>query len=173
MNSLMVCVPRCSRIACWPSTQASCRAHGAPSPQARSSMMQRATPNGPSTVSTASRSVILFAGRASREPPPRPCSVSTRPAWESLARMRASRRRGNVGFGGDPVGGHPLTDPGKIHQSPQSVPPFATQLQLQTYRLLWREYLSAPITQEHYPLMRTSLPRAVSSTTRLVMICEE
>jgi hypothetical protein len=53
----------------------------------------------------------------------------------------------NVGFGGNPVGGHPLTDLGKIHQSPQSVPPFATQLQLQTHRLLWKKYLTALITR--------------------------
>jgi hypothetical protein len=33
-------------------------------------------------------------GRASRQPPPRPCSVSTSPERESLARIRASKRRG-------------------------------------------------------------------------------
>jgi hypothetical protein len=150
MNSLMVFLPRCSRIACWPSTQASCMAHGAPSPQARSSMMQRATPNGPSTAA-------LFGLDETRV--------------GELGQDASEQAAGNVGFGGDPVGGHPLTDPGKIHQSPQGVPPFATQLQLQTRRLLWREYLAAPI--ERCPLMRTSLPRAASSTTRSVMICEE
>jgi len=33
-------------------------------------------------------------GRASRQPPPRPCSVSTSPERESLARIRAGKRRG-------------------------------------------------------------------------------
>ena len=94
INSSRVCVSRYSRIACWPSSQASCKVQGRPSPQARSSMMQRVTPKGPSTASTTSRSVIWFVGRASREPPPRPCPLSTRPAWESLAMIRDSRRRG-------------------------------------------------------------------------------
>src|ERR671912_286606 len=35
-----------------------------------------------------------------------------------LGQDASEQAAGNVGFGGDPVGGHPLTDPGKIHQSP-------------------------------------------------------
>jgi len=64
-----------------------------------------------------------------------------------LGQDASEQAAGNVGFGGNPVGGHPLTDLGKIYQSSQGVPPFATQLQLQTHRLLWREYLIALITR--------------------------
>ena len=54
-------------MACCPFSQASCRAQGEPSPQARFCMMQRVTPKGPSAASTASRRVSSFAGPFIRE----------------------------------------------------------------------------------------------------------
>ena len=62
--------------------------------QVLSCIMHRVTPKGPSADSTASRSEISSADRARREPPPRPCSLSTKPERERFAKMRASRRRG-------------------------------------------------------------------------------
>lgn len=71
-KSASVRLPRCSRMAFWPSTQASCSAQGRPSPQGRCCMMQCVISNGPSTPSTASRRLTSSGCRARRDPPPSP-----------------------------------------------------------------------------------------------------
>src|SRR5215204_6307418 len=120
-------------MAFWPSTHASCRAQARPLPQGRCCMMQWVISNGPSTASTASRSVTSSGGRARREPPPPSLAGLHKTGAGELRHHAGEQTARDHGLFGDPVGGHQLAAPRitrKVNQHPQRVTPLAREFEL-------------------------------------------
>ena len=167
MKSSRVWPPRYSRMACWPSSQASCRAQGAPVPQARFCMMQRVTPKGPSTASTASRSVISRGRTREAGAPAAALFALDQPGAGEVGQDAGEQAARDVRLGGDPVRRRLLPHPGEVHQGPQSVPSLAAQLQLQTLTPL---RAPSPCIFYQTPSRSTALDKGVPNITPIVII---
>ena len=119
-------------MAFWPSSQASCRAQGAPSPQARSSHDAADDPEGSfyGLYGLPQRYLV----RRTRQPgaPTATLFALHQPGVGEPGQNAGQNAARDMGLCRDPVRSHPLTRAGKVDQSSQSVSALAAQLELHT-----------------------------------------